>query len=63
MLEAAWGLGSMREPLEVFTASRMQHMVQIRQKTHNVVTTHFSILYISYLALGVESPAYGAIGT
>ena len=52
----------MREPLEMFTASRMQNIVQIHTKNKYFVIKQFSIFYIfTFRAVGVESPRGGAI--
>ena len=55
----------MREPLEMFTASRLQDMVQIRKKnTYSVTKLLFwNFATSSFGALGVESPHDGAILT
>ena len=54
----------MREPLEIYVASRMQNMVQIRAKNLYFVTNLHFLLFLkgSFGALGVESPNGGAIG-
>ena len=60
------GLGSMRESLEMYTASLMQKMVQIRKKNRLVsLPTSFVSLFkfLTFRALGVESPRAGAIST
>ena len=52
----------MREPLEMITASRMQNMVQIREK--NLISSPKSVFvfyFVTFTALGVESPRGGAI--
>ena len=57
------GHGSMREPLEFFTASLMQNMVLIRKKnTYFVIKLLLKMFGKNYFgALGVESPHGGAI--
>ena len=56
------GLGSMREPSEMHTASRMQNLVQIRAQNAYFVTKVFvRFVFVTFRALGVESPRGGAI--
>ena len=52
----------MWELKEMFTVSRMQHMVNIRKKNAYFVTKpFFDYLSITFRAFGVESPRGGAI--
>ena len=54
----------MREPLEIFTASLMQNMVQICKKQLFRDQIRFLKFLINcFWALGVESPHGGATGT
>ena len=56
------GLGSMREPLEMVTDSRVLNMVLIRKKKQTFrYPKVFSFIYFTCRALGVESPRGGAI--
>ena len=50
----------MREWQEMVTASRMQHLVQIRKKNDICLTNIFFCIF-NFRALGVESPRLGAI--
>ena len=52
----------MRKLFEMYTASRMQNMVQIRKKTSISWQTYFLKYLEKYFdALGVESPHGGAM--
>ena len=53
----------MRKTLEMYTASRMRNMVQLRKKNACFVTSlpFLKLLKSSFWALGVESPHGGAI--
>ena len=54
----------MREPLEMYTASRMQHIVHIRKKNIFFFATSkclFFLFFFTFRALSVESPRVGAI--
>ena len=58
------GPGSMREPWEMYAASRMQNMAQIRKSNAysetNIAFSFFFVVF-TFEALGVESPHGGAI--
>ena len=53
----------MRKPLEMFAASRMQSMVQAREKTYFVTNLPFYLFFEKSFggALGVDIPHGGAI--
>ena len=53
----------MREPWEIYTASRMQNMMQIREKNFYFVTKIIFRNFVIFTlgALGVESPRGGAM--
>ena len=55
----------MRKPLEMYIASRMQNMVQIRARSVGFTTKLLFDIFpnFSFGALGVESPHGGAIGS
>ena len=50
----------MRKPLEMVTASRMQHMVQIRKKNIYAATMFAFVLNVTFRVFGVESSRGGA---
>ena len=51
----------MRDPSEMYTASRMQNMVHIGKKKRLVRDQSLFHLFFTFRALGVESPSGGAI--
>ena len=55
----------MREPLEMFTASLMQHMVQIRKEKNYFVTKYFLDMSEKVLLglLALRAPTVGPSGS
>ena len=59
-----WGLGSLREPLEMVTALRMQNMVQIREENTYFVTQQLFRFVCFCLLVGLSvsrAPAEGPL--
>ena len=59
--KALWGHGSMREPSEIVTVSRMQNMVDIRKKNTCFVTIFFFDFFEKVLLglSGFRAPRWG----